>query len=130
MPSWPTLLTGLPLGARTPLYHRLFIVAVALKGLDGVIELAGGVALLFLSKSDLSALVDLATTQELSEDPNDIIAGLLRRWFLHLSAGAEHFAAIYLLAHGAIKMVLAYALLRDKIWAFPVAAACFLGFIT
>jgi uncharacterized membrane protein len=47
---------------------------------------------------------------------------------LSLSAGAERFAALYLLSHGVIKVVLVYALLKGKLWAYPWAMAVFAGF--
>jgi uncharacterized membrane protein len=58
-----------------------------------------------------------------------LVATLLRRWFATLSPDAELFAAVYLLTHGVVKIVLAIGLLREKTWAFPVAAAFFSIFI-
>ena len=69
------------------------------------------------------------TARELSEDPTDLVATLLRRWFAQMSADAELFAAIYLLTHGVAKIVLAIGLLREKPWAFPIATAFFAIFI-
>ena len=39
------------------------------------------------------------------------------------------FAAIYLLAHGLVKVVLVGALLRNKLWAYPWLIAVLLAFI-
>jgi uncharacterized membrane protein len=68
------------------------------------------------------------THNELSRDPNDVIATHLRSAAEHLSVGGELFAAIYLLSHGIIKAVLVYALIKDKLWAFPWAIGVFTGF--
>ena len=38
------------------------------------------------------------------------------------------FAAIYLLAHGVIKGLLVYGLVRDELWAFPTGIAIFGAF--
>jgi len=111
------------------LYHRLFVVAVVLKGLNGLAELVAGASILAIGHAGLNGLVMLLTARELSEDPTDLVANLLRRWFAQLSADAELFAAIYLLTHGVVKIVLATCLLREKSWAFPAAAAFFALFI-
>jgi len=111
------------------LYHRLFVVAVVLKGLNGLTELVAGASILAMGHAGLSGIVTLLTARELSEDPTDLVANLLRRWFAQLSADAEVFAAVYLLTHGIVKIVLATCLLREKSWAFPAAAAFFALFI-
>ena len=111
------------------LYHRLFVVAVVLKGLNGLAELVAGASILAIGHAGLNGIVMLLTARELSEDPTDLVANLLRRWFAQLSADAELFAAVYLLTHGVVKIVLATCLLREKSWAFPAAAAFFALFI-
>jgi len=115
--------------ATDSLYHRLFVVAVALKGLNGLLELAAGASILAIGHAGLNGIVTFLTARELSEDPSDLVATLLRRWFAQMSADAELFAAIYLLTHGVVKIILAIGLLRDKSWAFPVATAFFAIFI-
>src|SRR6266516_4323525 len=47
---------------------------------------------------------------------------------LHISPQDERFAAIYLASHGVVKGVLVYALLREKLWAFPWAIGVFAAF--
>ncbi len=46
----------------------------------------------------------------------------------HISPQDERFAAIYLASHGVVKGVLVYALLREKLWAFPWAIGVFAAF--
>ncbi|HWI00983.1 MAG TPA: DUF2127 domain-containing protein, partial [Propionibacteriaceae bacterium] len=55
----------------------------------------------------------------LSEDPHDLIATRLLHSANGLTGDALRFGAIYLLAHGAVKVVLVVALLLDKLWAYP-----------
>ena len=114
---------------KSRLYHRLFVVAVVLKGLNGMVELVAGSSILAVGHAGLNGIVTLLTARELSEDPTDLVANLLRRWFAQLSPDAELFAAVYLLTHGVAKIVLATCLLREKFWAFPVSAAFFALFI-
>jgi hypothetical protein len=50
-----------------------------LKGLDGVLEVAGGILLLLLSPQAIQHLARVLTAHELSEDPHELIA----RYLLH-----------------------------------------------
>jgi uncharacterized membrane protein len=47
----------------------------------------------------------------------------------NLSGGSQAFAAIYLLLHGVVKVVLVAAVLKDKLWAYPWMIAFLLAFI-
>lgn len=114
---------------RDILYHRLFDIGVALKGLDGLLEVLGGIALTLTTRPMIIRIVAALTREELSEDPHDFIATHLVRLAHHLSLGTRHFLAIYLLGHGAIKIVLAVGLLREWSWAFPVGTLVLLAFI-
>jgi uncharacterized membrane protein len=110
---------------------RAFAVGIMLKGLNGLLELVGGIVLLFLTRDRVSALVTALTSRELAEDPHDAIATTL----LHLSSSQSlsdaglRFAGIYLVAHGVVKVVLVVAVLRDRIWAYPWMIAFLVAFI-
>jgi uncharacterized membrane protein len=105
----------------TGLLHRMFDVVVIVKGLDGVLEIAGGISLLFIKSGAIAALVKVIIARELSEDPQDLFANLLRHWAESFGQSTQTFAAAYLLSHGITKVALATFLLRGKIWAYPVA---------
>jgi uncharacterized membrane protein len=94
-------------------------VGIIAKGLNGVLELVGGVLLLLVSPSQIHRLVVVMTQGELSEDPRDVVAKYLLHTAAGLTAGATLFGAVYLLLHGLVKVVLVVALLRDKLWAYP-----------
>src|SRR5260370_32651073 len=98
--------------------HRLFEISVLLKGLHALLELVGGLFLLFVSTGTIVRALTWLTQDELVEDPHDIIA----RYFIHageqLSAGKQ-FASLYLLSHGIIKLALVIGLLKNKLWAYP-----------
>ena len=70
----------------------------------------------------------MLTQHELSEDPRDLVASYLVRAAGHLSMSGERFASAYLLAHGVLKIALVWALLRSKLWAYPVAIVVFAAF--
>src|SRR6266566_5236441 len=118
---------GVSLAMRSKL-HVAFEVGVILKGLNGLFELVGGVLLLVFPPSAIEKFIVGLTSNELSKDPHDVIASHLREAAHSLSANDQLFAAIYLLAHGIIKAVLVYALIRDKLWAFPIAIGVFTAF--
>src|SRR3954463_8042626 len=94
--------------------HVAFEIGVILKGLNGLLELIGGILLLRFPASAIRQFV-------VNISHNPAIAG-------QLSPHAERFAALYLLSHGIVKGVLVYGLLRDKLWAFPWAIAVFTAF--
>lgn len=104
-------------------FHRSFQAAILIKGLDGALEILGGALLLVLPAHALIHLVDRLTARELSEDPNSWFAGTLKTSVEHFAGGTQHFAALYLFAHGVVKVFLVAALWRQKRWAFPVAIA-------
>jgi uncharacterized membrane protein len=108
---------------------RLFEIGIILKGLDGVVELVGGLLLLFVTPGDIYHLVAVLTQGELSEDPDDVVARYLLHTANGLSGNAVIFAAAYLLVHGAVKVVLVIALLLNKLWAYPSIIIILLIFI-
>jgi uncharacterized membrane protein len=107
----------------------VFEVGIVLKGLNGLLELVGGVLLLIVSPAAIKGIVRTLTQGELSENPHDLIATRL----LHLAGGLTGpdltFGAVYLLVHGVVKVTLVIALLRNKLWAYPWMIAVLLAFI-
>ena len=106
--------------------HRLFQWAVAVKGIDGMLEVAGGALLILFGAHGVSGAVAFLTQHELAEDPRDLFANYLVRHTERLGVASVHVAAAYLLVHGLAKIGLAAGLLRDRRGIFPVALA-FLG---
>lgn len=107
------------------LIHRAFEVGVGLKGLDGVLEIVGGLLLLMISPSHLSTLIRQLTQHELSEDPHDLVARYLLTLSKGLTAREQLFGAAYLLTHGVVKLALVFALLKRRLWAYPTALGIF-----
>ena len=99
---------------------RAFRILIALKGLDGLLEVVGGILLLLVRPDQIAGLGQFLTQHELSEDPHDLVANLVLHGASSLSAGhATVFGALYLLSHGLVKVLLVWAVLRDKLWAYP-----------
>jgi uncharacterized membrane protein len=108
---------------------RAFEVGIILKGLNGAVELVGGLLLLFVTPDQLHRFVRALTQGELSEDPHDLVATYLLHTANGLTGSAVLFGAIYLLAHGLVKVVLVVALLLNKLWAYPWMIVVLLVFI-
>ncbi len=114
-----------------PPYLRefLFRVSVWLKGFDAVLEIIGGIGLWTVRPGWIVRMIGLMTQDEIAEDPHDFVANPLRHAASHFSLASEHFMAIYLLGHGIVKILVVVALLRNKLWAYPVAIIVFGGFV-
>jgi uncharacterized membrane protein len=91
-----------------------------MKGLGALIEVVSGVVLLKISPQAINQIAMIFIAQELSEPRHDFILRHLRHMFESLGASGKHFASLYLLSHGAVKLVLVIELLRNKLWAYPL----------
>jgi uncharacterized membrane protein len=98
---------------------RTFRISVGLKGVDGALEIIGGLLLLFVAPATLQSWARSLTAHELAEHPNDFVARHLLDSASQLSHSTTLFGAIYLLSHGIAKLVLVIALLRGQLWAYP-----------
>ena len=106
-----------------------FLVGTIAKGVDGVLEIIGGVFVLFVNPVLLNKGIRFIFAHELSEDPRDKLVNYLLKTARDFSLSAQIFSSIYLISHGAIKVVLIVALLKRKLWAYPSAIAVFSLFI-
>ena len=111
---------------KSPLLHRVFTLGIWLKGLDGVLEMIGGVLLLMTSPSTLNRLVVALTQHELGEDPHDWLATTLRQTAAQLSLSTQLFGSLYLFVHGLLKLLIVAGLWRGYRWAYPLAIVALL----
>jgi uncharacterized membrane protein len=103
--------------------HVMFGVAVALKMVNGVLEIVSGWFLVF--KPGWIGPHIAAWTYALLHDPDNWLVRDAARWGAGLTTSTEHFASTYLIAHGVAKLFLGWGLIREKLWAFPAALAVF-----
>lgn len=122
-------MTGEPEPGRGKVVHILFLIGVLIKAIDGVLEVLGGLFLLFVGPAHLHRWLADLTQHELSEDPNDLVARFLLGVQAQLTEQTRIFATIYLIVHGLIKIGLVIAMLRRRLWAFPTAIVIFALFI-
>ena len=110
------------------LLDTTFNITLILKGLDGLLELIGGILLLVISPDAINHFAHQLTQHELSKDRNDFIA----RHLLHATGNLHNtqvFGGLYLLTHGLVKIVIVVGLLRREHWAYPVAFVFLGGFV-
>ena len=105
------------------LLDQSFRVTVTLKGIDGILEIIGGLIVLWISPYGVNDLVAMLMEHELSEDPHDLIAAHLLSASRSLTHGGNILASLYLLSHGLAKVALVVALLFNKLWAYPCMIA-------
>ncbi len=105
----------------------IFDVGVAFKGIDGILQVIGGVILTFIRPETINHLLIRLTQYELVEDPHDKIANYILHAG-HLSVNSEKFAILFLLSHGLIKIFIVVGLLKNKLWAYPTGIMVFAGF--
>jgi uncharacterized membrane protein len=107
--------------------HRFFELGILIKGVDGVLELGGGLLLVFLSPVAINHVVLFFVEGELKEDPTDLVANLL----LHTTRSAIEVrvpASVFLIVHGVAKLVLVVGLASNRLWSYPAAILVFAGF--
>jgi uncharacterized membrane protein len=109
--------------------HRFFEITLLLKALFAVGEIIGALGVYVVPLSAVSDFVGAITRVELAAHPRDIVAVHLAEWARNLSVGTQHFVALYLLSHGAVKLWVIVGLLRERLWYYPLALVVFTLFV-
>ena len=113
---------------RSSFAHILFLAAIAIKGIDGLIETVLGILIAVVGPDRLFFFIAQFTTPELEFNPSNHIARAIQNGAAGLARTAG-FAVFYLLMHGIVKMGIAVNLLRDKRWIFAPACVILAGFV-
>ena len=103
------------------LLDKTYEIGIIIKGIDGVLEIIGGLLVLFLSPTAINSITRFLTQHSLQENAHGIIANHIVKLGDHLASGHNIFAAAFLLTHGLVKVVLVTCLLLNKLWAYPWA---------
>ena len=111
------------------LLDKTYEIGIVIKGIDGILELIGGVLVLALSPQTISGITKSLTDRTLQENPHNFIATHVLHAGQHLASGHNLFAALFLLSHGLVKVVLVTCLLLNKMWAYPWALAVLVIFL-
>lgn len=118
-----------PRAAREKLFHRLFEVGIWIKGIDGLIETAGGILLLTVSLQALNSYIIKLAQKEIEKDSGDLMARVLQHAAHHLTESSKLTAGAYLLGNGLVKVFLAACILRRQLWCYPIAIVILTIFI-
>jgi uncharacterized membrane protein len=127
-PTDPFMISASFLWARHRL-HALFEATLLLKGILASLELLSGLGLWLIGNDQVIRFANWMTVHEVAESPHDPLV----RWSVNaldgFSVERQHFFAIYLCAHGLLKLTLVILLARRVRWAFPVGMIMLAGFV-
>ena len=115
--------------SRDRVLHWLFEASLAIKAVLCAAEALAGLGLLLAPNPLIARLVFWLTHFEIAEDPGDTMATWTMRAVEQFPIGTQHFYAVYLLAHGGLKLVMVYLLWRKVVWAYPAAMVVLGGFV-
>jgi uncharacterized membrane protein len=104
-----------------PRTEVLFRIAMAVKGIDGLLELIGGITLLLVSQAEVQKLIAAVVTHDLLGPPDGSLTHHFVAGTAEFASGDRTFAVVYLLLHGVLKVALVIALLRHWLPAYPLA---------
>jgi uncharacterized membrane protein len=106
------------------LLHDFFEGGVIIKLIIAIGEVVLGILFYFVSAPTLNNIFFFLIGQEGVEQPRDLVWTYVIHGYQGLVA-SQSFWAFLFLSHGLVKIVLAWALLKNKLWAYPAAAAVF-----
>lgn len=110
--------------------HNAYLVAIAIKGFDGAVEMLLGIIVAVLGRHGLYNLLISLAAPELENHPYGRIAHFVHRTADGLIHASHGFIVFYLLVHGILKLGIAIGLFRERTeWIFPVGSVVLAGFI-
>ena len=111
------------------IFHKSFEIGILIKAIDGILEMIGGILLIFLNPYKLNNLLVWLTQHELSEDPRDVVANFMIRLGSKFTISTQYFGVFYLTSHGIVKLILIILLWKRKPWAYPLTIVSLILFI-
>ncbi|MFZ1075771.1 MAG: DUF2127 domain-containing protein [Minisyncoccia bacterium] len=106
----------------------LFDLALILKIINGVFEMLAAFVILVIPSSLVLRIAEYVTSGEIAEDPNDFFATNIRAAAHTFAVHTHYFVALYLVLHGAVKVVLVSGIFqkrRNAYTLFMIALALF-----
>lgn len=107
------------------LEHEIFKISILFKGIYSFLELLAGVILLFVTSPRIYLFIHNLFRNELLEDARDFTANFVLHLVQNLSPQMKLFISIYLIIHGAIKLILIIGLWKRKRIFYPLAIGIF-----
>jgi uncharacterized membrane protein len=109
--------------------ERLFRLAVAIKGLDGFIELVAAIVLVAVPAAFVQEVVEGVLARDLLGPPDGSLARHFVDGTAEFASGNRTFAIVYLGLHGVLKLAMVVALLRKWVRAYPLVIAVLMLFV-
>ncbi|MBU6388383.1 DUF2127 domain-containing protein [Patescibacteria group bacterium] len=97
-----------------------FDLALLLKVVNGALEMLAAVLVLFVPPALVIRLAEFATSGEIAQDANDVIAISIRDMAHTFAVHTHYLLALYLALHGAIKVLLVIGIFAGKRIAYPL----------
>jgi uncharacterized membrane protein len=111
------------------LLHQLYNVSVIFKGIDGILEIIGGLLLIFFSPLTITRTVLFLGRTELTEGSRHHLLSYLYQIASGISLHRRHFYSLLFISHGAVKLILVGGLMKNKLWAYPTTMVIFTAFV-
>ncbi len=96
-----------------------FLIALFLKAINAATELIGGILLALVPSQSLVHFIYHLTEDEILHDPTDLVATALRNAAGSLTGPGLHFAAVYLITRGILKLALIGGIFKGYRLAYP-----------
>jgi uncharacterized membrane protein len=110
-------------------YRQLFRIGILVKAVDGLIEACAGVYFYFAGYTTINRIFFSVFHGEIAESPRDAFWQFFINQWHAISLSSNAFWGLLFFAHGAIKLALSVALLKNYLWAYPTAAVIFTLFV-
>lgn len=111
------------------LLDRTFQLSITLKGLDGLLEIAGAFFFLSHDPARVNALLNAVTFHLLSPNQVSFLAYHLLHASQAIAGHAPYFLFLFLMSHGVAKVTLVTALWFNRMWAYPMMIVMLVLFI-
>lgn len=97
-----------------------FDLALLLKAVNGGLEILVAALVLVVPPSLVLKITEFVTGGELAQDPDDPIIGAIRDAAVSFTVHTHYLLALYLVLHGAVKVLLVIGIFAKKKIAYPL----------
>lgn len=98
----------------------LFDLALIVKIINGALEMLAALLVLFVPPSLVLKLAELATSGELAQDQDDLVATAIGNAAQTFTVHTHYLLAVYLALHGLVKVLLVIGIFMKKKIAYPL----------
>lgn len=107
----------------------LFYTSIMIKGVISIAEIMGGIIIMILPIHKIADALVAYAEGTLVDDPGDFIATHALTIAHQLEVTSAWLVGFYLISRGLIKLGLVAALLKNKLWAYPLSLIVLAAFM-